>query len=132
MPKGQYIRGACLLDRFMSHVEVQPSGCWWWMGMINKKNGYGIFMQGKKIRTAHRVSYEIHTGPIPEGLHIDHTCHKKEECYGGPTCPHRRCVNPLHLEAVAPEVNRQRGHNRTEAWSKQSAERQRTKTHCPH
>lgn len=64
--------------------------CWPWLGAINN-NGYGIIWGGKdnprKLR-AHRVMYELHVGPIPEGYDIDHLCRV------------RHCVNPAHMEPV--------------------------------
>ncbi len=42
---------------------------------------------------AHRVSYELHKGPIPDGLFIDHICRT------------RCCVNPNHLRAVTHAQN---------------------------
>ncbi len=59
--------------------------------------------------SVHRASYEAFIGPIPEGFDIDHTCHKPSECQAGDNCPHRRCGNPDHLEAVTKLENTERG-----------------------
>ncbi len=77
-----------LRERFFENVLIVPydKGCWLWMGGQNMA-GYGMFCQGKRgthIR-AHRASWLIHNGPIPEGLLV---CHK---------CDVRNCVRPDHL-----------------------------------
>lgn len=74
--------------------------CWSWTGTVNV-HGYGTFLHSP----AHRFAYAQERGPVPEGLVVDHTCHLPEQCEGGPTCPHRRCVNPAHLEAVSHAEN---------------------------
>lgn len=68
--------------------------CWIWIGAIDPQ-GYGSF--SKPIRRAHRCSYTLVKGEIPQGLELDHLCRV------------RRCVNPSHLEAVAHIVNVYRG-----------------------
>jgi hypothetical protein len=62
-------------------------GCWDWVQRINHK-GYGRLWNGVRLVGAHRFSFEIHVGPIPDGLEVGHLCHN------------RRCVNPAHLEAM--------------------------------
>ena len=76
-----------------------------------------------KQRDAHRVVYEEYVGQIPEGLQLDHLCHTfDKDCTGGHSCPHRRCVNPAHLEPVTHRENALRG----VSFSAANA----VKTHC--
>jgi hypothetical protein len=84
--------------------ELGP--CWLWT--LSTYNGYGIIRHGRRMHLAHRVSYELTHGSIPDELQIDHVCHNQSGCSGGPSCSHRRCVNPGHLEAVTNLENQQR------------------------
>jgi hypothetical protein len=74
-----------LSDRFWKHVEMIPfHSCWEWMGS-RTDTGYGKINDGNGgFPRAHRVSYEMHFGKIPDGLVVLHKC------------DNRGCVNPLH------------------------------------
>lgn len=77
--------------RLLERVNVDESGCWLWTGRI-ADNGYGYTSAFSKTWLAHRLSYTLCVGPIPQGLTIDHVYERG--------CRHRHCVNPAHLEAV--------------------------------
>jgi hypothetical protein len=79
-----------LEDNFWNMVaKKSPEECWIWMGCKNKQ-GYGSIRDHKRRRSigAHRVSWEIHFGPIPDGLDVLHDC---------PTGDNPSCVNQNHL-----------------------------------
>ena len=75
--------------RFQGKFEIIPeSGCWIWMGATRSTN-YGSFrddsFKGSKNVSAHRASYEIYVGKIPDGMLVLHRCDVP------------LCVNPSHL-----------------------------------
>ena len=93
-----------LIAEFSERYTADPnSGCWLWSRGLQSR-GYGSYRRLGEY-TAHRVSYRLFVGPIPDGLELDHKCRTK--------C----CVNPKHLEAVTPKEN-------TGRW-------RATITHCP-
>lgn len=96
-------------DRIWQFIDKTPGGCWIWTGSRGQ-NGYGLFQVDGRSTQAHRFVYVALVGPIPDGHQIDHLCHSfSESCDGGPACPHRPCVNPLHLQPVTPRTNNLRG-----------------------
>lgn len=79
------IRDQDLLRRFWSRIH-KTEDCWVWTASSMRGYGRLTFSPGRSIY-AHRLSYEIHFGPIPAGLYI---CHK---------CDNPRCCRPSHLFA---------------------------------
>lgn len=91
-------------ENLLQRMEPQPNGCIHFTGRITAK-GYGE-LASPHGNSAHRAAFGHFVGPIPEGHQIDHECHNSDEsCRGGPTCLHRRCVNPVHLVAKPPLDN---------------------------
>lgn len=78
------------LSNFWAKVDKESSnaGCWLWTGAKQggRKGRYGAFQMGWKTqKRAHRLSFEIANGPIPDGMMVCHSCDTP------------LCVNPAHL-----------------------------------
>jgi len=93
-------------DRFWLHVDkngpIPPDfpelgRCWTWTMGVDRK-GYGVFHPHGDNMQAHRYSYELANGSIPDGAVIDH------KCYNPP------CVRPSHLHAVSSKQNNENRH----------------------
>ena len=73
------------MKRFFDKIMYEPNtGCWLWTAATNKCN-YGLFRFGNRMIGAHRFSYLLHKGEIPQNMCVLHTCDVPQ------------CVNPDHL-----------------------------------
>jgi hypothetical protein len=84
----QSVRKRAAVQRaFAGNWKVTAKGCWEWSG--GKSHGYGELrvreVWGSTPVSAHRVSYLLAVGPIPDGLKVCHTCDNEP------------CCNPAHL-----------------------------------
>ncbi len=77
-----------MVSRFWTKVSITEN-CWIWKSSITL-DGYGSMQWQFRRRPigAHRVSWILHNGSIPEGLHVLHKC---------PDGSNPSCVNPSHL-----------------------------------
>jgi hypothetical protein len=73
-------------ERFWQKVDRSggPDTCWFWIAGKDA-DGYGIFYARSSSKRAHHFAYELHIGPVPDGLQVLHSCD---------TPP---CCNPGHL-----------------------------------
>ena len=86
-----------MAERLEANSIPEPNtGCWLWT-KATCSSGYGTIHDNYRTLVAHRVSFAIHRGPIPEGMHLDHLCRT------------RACINPWHLEPVTNRENVLRG-----------------------
>jgi HNH endonuclease len=95
-------------ERFWAKVRTEPGPCWEWQAKL-RGAGYGSLRlkseAGSAMARAHRISYVLHHGEIPESMVVRHTCDNPS------------CVNPSHLllgtqaDNVADRVRRGRSYD---------------------
>lgn len=95
------------ITRIFSKIQISATSfyantpCWEWIAGRNSC-GYGSIRLRGPCRQVHRVMYAWLVSPLPNGIskttvQIDHLCNN------------RRCINPVHLQAVLPKINSARG-----------------------
>ncbi len=90
--KKQSFKRKLSLEKSFEVRTLKSESCWEWTGSKDQY-GYGRIRFNKVNMLAHRISFKIHKGEIPENLVIDHICRN------------RGCVNPEHLRAVTKSIN---------------------------
>ena len=99
-------------ERLLARSVLDPvTDCILWKGTISKK-GYGSLSINDRMRSVHRVAYELFSGQVEDGLVLDHLCRN------------RACLNANHLEPVTLAENNLRGVGFMAVHAR--------KTHCPH
>lgn len=87
-------RGASLKERLLRLVDVRgPEECWEFKGHVRRGTATGVgrygrvgLPGGKETDYAHRISYRVHKGEVPDGLEVRHMCNNPP------------CCNPAHLD----------------------------------
>ncbi len=103
-----------LLERLLEKIKKDKNNCWLWTGATRGRDTlrYGMLNHQRETIATHRLSWTIHKGEIPKGLHVLHTCDTT------------LCINPEHLFLGTHKDNMQdrnaKGRNP-----------QANKTHCP-
>lgn len=65
-------------------IPVPLAGCWLWTGHVDRC-GYGKICVNHRNINSHRAAWAAFRGPIPDGLHVLHSCDVPS------------CINPDHL-----------------------------------
>lgn len=85
LPQGSTPEFALRFHGWVGAPGPLQTECWIWQGAITRY-GYGKLNVGAKSWSAHRLSYTVWVGDIPDGLLVRHKCDV------------RSCINPEHLE----------------------------------
>lgn len=93
------------IDRFEAKFTTIPEcGCWIWVAG-EKGHGYGAFRLNGRTEWAHRMSWKLYNGEIPDNLCVLHRCDTP------------LCVNPSHLFLGTRKINNEDRHNKGRSGS---------------
>ena len=81
-------------SQLKSRCLVTETGCWEWQGP-KTRSGYGHTSWHNKTVSTHRLMYMLLVGEIEDGNEVHHTC------------SNRLCINPEHLQSIAPQRHRE-------------------------
>lgn len=110
-------------DNFWARVMLSRTGCWLWIGAVNRGYGHYSFpmVDGRRTQgSAHRAAYLAFVGPVPEGKDLHHTCGVK------------MCVNPAHLEPLTRSEHVLRHIAEEGPWQTGRQTPPPRKSHCKH
>jgi hypothetical protein len=96
------------IDRLAMYSVPQPDGCVVWQRSVNR-GGYGQLTVNGRYVLAHRLAYEVHHGPVPDGQYVCHSCDNKI------------CINPDHLWIGTASDNMQDAIAKGRLWWQRSA-----------
>lgn len=99
-----HLTDAEYLERYKARIKVDENGCWLFQLFIKPTTGYGDLSYRGKVYRAHRAMYIVAKGPIPDGLHVLHSCDV------------RHCLNPDHLRLGTVSDNKQDEIQRGRNW----------------
>lgn len=78
------VRASPIAAKLCASVTVSPAGCWMWR-RAKTPSTYGYIRHEGRGERAHRLSYRVFCGPIPDGMFVCHHCDTPA------------CINPQHL-----------------------------------
>jgi hypothetical protein len=92
-----------------------PEGCWKWLGSVTPQGYAQTKIHGKATNINRRV-FSLINGHDADT--IVHSCHTRSGCKAqGTACPHKRCLNPMHMVSVSAKLGALVTSN---SWSRQT------------